>query len=308
MKFFLTGGTGFVGSYLTKQLVAQGHQVTILSRRPQRRPGLPAAVTLAAGDPTQPGDWQQLPPQHEVIINLAGASVFGRWTAAKKKEIYDSRILTTRNLVQALRQARERQTQVLFSTSAIGYYGDRGEEELTETSPPGDDFLARVARDWEAEALAAQDLGLRVVITRFGLVIGDRGGILEQLVPLFKAFLGGPLGSGRQWFSWIDQSDQLAAFLFVLSRPDLEGVINFVSPNPVRNADFVRALAQVLNRPAVLPTPAWAVKLALGEFATVVLGGQKVLPTRLLAAGFNFAYPEITAALRHHLLESGDRS
>lgn len=304
MRFFFTGGTGFVGTFLTRKLAERGHQITILSRHPKPRPGMPAAITLVAGDPTVPGAWQELVPQHEVIINLAGASVFGRWTAAKKKEIYDSRILTTRNLVEALARARERQTQVFFSTSAIGYYGDRGEEELTEESPPGQDFLARVARDWEAEALRARDLGLRVVITRFGLVIGDRGGLLEKLVPLFKAYLGGPVGSGRQWFSWIDQSDQLAAFLFLLEHPELEGILNFVSPRPVRNAEFARALGEVLQRPAILPVPAFAVRLALGEFATVALSSQKVLPTRLLAAGFQFAYPEITASLRHQLLES----
>lgn len=304
MKFFITGGTGFVGTYLSRKLADQGHEITILSRHPKPRPGTPQAISLVAGDPTQPGAWQQLVPQHEVIINLAGASVFGRWTAAKKKEIYDSRILTTRNVVQALAQARELQTQVLFSTSAIGYYGDRGEEELTEESPPGDDFLARVARDWEAEAFKARDLGVRVVITRFGLVLGDRGGLLEKLVPLFNAYLGGPLGSGRQWFSWIDQSDQLAAFLFVLEHPELQGVINFVSPNPVRNAEFARALGEVLHRPSGLAVPAFAVKLALGEFAAVILGGQKVKPARLLAAGFQFSYPDIQTALRHQLLET----
>ncbi|MGQ9921389.1 MAG: TIGR01777 family oxidoreductase [Desulfobacca sp.] len=301
MKFFLTGGTGFVGTYLAKQLAQQGHELTILSRRaqsssePHRR--------YVQGDPTVPGPWQQQVPEHDVIINLAGASIFVRWTPENKKTIRDSRVLTTQHLVAALAAAPARQTKVLLSTSAIGYYGDRGDEELTEASPPGNDFLARVAQEWEAAALAAQDLGVRTVITRFGLVLGRGGGLLGSMVPLFKSFVGGPVGSGRQWLSWIDQSDQLRAFLFVLEHPELTGVINFCSPNPVRNAEFAEALGRVLNRPSFLSAPAFLVKAALGEFAPVVLGGQKVLPQKLLAAGFTFEYPTITAALRHQLLE-----
>lgn len=302
MKFFLTGGTGFVGTYLAKHLLQQGHELTILSRRARTQPDPDTAIQYVQGDPTKPGPWQRHVPEHEVIINLAGSSIFVRWTEANKKIIRDSRVLTTQNLVAALAEASDRQTKLLLSTSAIGYYGDRGDEDLTEESPPGSDFLARVAQEWETAALKAQDLGVRTIITRFGLVIGRGGGILAAVVPLFKSFVGGPLGSGQQWFSWIDQSDQLRAFLFVLEHPELAGVVNFTAPHPVRNAEFAAALGQVLNRPSFLPAPAFMVKLTMGEFAEVILGGQRVTPKKLLAAGFTFEYPTIIEALRHQLL------
>jgi hypothetical protein len=244
----------------------------------------------------------QMVPAHDVIINLAGASISVRWTEENKKIIRNSRVLTTRHLVEALAAAPDRQTKLLLSTSAIGYYGDRGEEELTEDSPPGNDFLAQLAQEWEAEAFKAQELGIRVAITRFGIVLGRGGGILEKLVPMFKSFVGGPVGSGKQWFSWIDQSDQLRAFLFVLEHSSLDGPINFTAPNPVRNADLAKALGKVLNRPSFMPAPAFMVKMAMGEFADTVLGGQKVLPAKLQAAGYTFEYPDIEAALRHQVL------
>lgn len=299
MKFFITGGTGFVGSYLSEQLRRQGHDVTILTRRP--RPDTDAGVTFVQGDPKEPGPWMERVPEHDVIINLAGASIFVRWTEEHKKEIRDSRVYTTRRLVEALAAAPAKKTALLLSTSAIGFYGDRGDEELTEESPAGQDFLAGLAQEWEAEALQAEALGVRVVITRFGIVLGRGGGILGNLVPLFKGFVGGPVGSGKQWLSWIDQSDQLRAFLFALEHPELRGPVNFTAPNPVTNAEFARALGKVLNRPSLVPAPAFMVKLVLGEFAEVVLGGQKVLPRKLLEAGFTFEYPTIDAALRHQL-------
>jgi uncharacterized protein len=301
MKFFMTGGTGFVGSYLSKQLAQRGHEITILTRSSRPRPDSDPAITFVQGDPTEPGPWMQILTEHDVVINLAGASIFVRWTEENKKIIRNSRVLTTRHIVEALAATPARQTKLLLSTSAIGCYGDRGDEELTENSPPGQDFLGQLAQEWESEALKAQDLGVRVAITRFGIVLGRGGGILEKLVPLFKAFLGGPVGSGRQWFSWIDQSDQLRAFLFVLEHPSLQGPINFTSPQPVRNAELAKALGKVLNRPSWVPAPAFMVKMAMGEFAEVVLGGQKVLPTKLLAAGFAFEYPTIEAALRHQV-------
>ena len=244
----------------------------------------------------------QLVPEHDVVINLAGSSVFVRWTEENKKSIRNSRIFTTRHIVEALAAVPERQTKVLLSTSAIGYYGNRGEEVLTEDSPPGDDFLAHLAQDWEAEALQARDLGVRVAISRFGIVLGRGGGILENLVPVFKKFIGGPVGSGKQWFSWIDRSDLVRAYLFILEHPDLDGPINFTAPQPVRNAELAEAMGKVLKRPSFMPAPAFLVRLALGEFADSVLGGQKVLPAKLQAAGFTFDFPNIEAALRHHIL------
>jgi uncharacterized protein len=302
MKFFMTGGTGFVGSYLSKRLAQQGHVITILTRSTRPQSGADPAITFVQGDPNEPGSWTQILPEHDVVINLAGASIFVRWTEENKKIIRNSRVLTTRHIVEALAAAPDRQTKLLLSTSAIGYYGDRGDAELTENSPPGQDFLAQLAQEWETEALKAQDLGVRVAITRFGIVLGRGGGILGKLVPLFKSFVGGPLGSGQQWFSWIDQSDQLRAFVFVLEHPSLQGPINFTAPQPVRNAELAKALGKVLNRPSWVPAPAFMVKMAMGEFAEVVLGGQKVLPEKLLVAGFTFEFPTIESALRHQVL------
>jgi uncharacterized protein (TIGR01777 family) len=295
MKVFLTGGTGFVGTFLSRDLASKGHDITILTRK--QAPPAPADshIRLVTGDPKEAGPWMAEVPRHDWVINLAGASISAKWTEANKRILYDSRVLTTRNLVAALAAGDRR--QLFCSTSAPGYYGPRGEAELTEASPPGQDFLARLAADWEAEALKAQDLGLRTVITRFGIVLGKGGGMLGELVPIFRKFVGGPVGSGEQWLSWIHQQDLAAAYLFVLAHPDLSGPVNFTSPKPVRNRDFARALGQALGRPAFMPAPAFMMRLILGEFAEVVLTGQKVLPQKLLNAGFQFRYPDIGQAL-----------
>lgn len=299
MKIFLTGGTGFVGSFLSRWLALQGHDITILTRKKEPPASPRNGIRFVTGDPKQAGPWMAEVASHDWIINLAGASISTKWTAETKKVLYDSRVLTTRNLVAALAEGDRR--QLFCSTSAPGYYGPRGEEELTETSPPGQAFLATLAQDWEAEALKAQDLGVRTVITRFGLVLGREGGMLGQLVPLFKSFVGGPVGSGQQWLSWIHQQDLVRAFLFLSERPDLAGPVNFCSPNPVRNRDFAKALGRALNRPAFVPAPAFMLRLVLGEFAEAILTGQKMVPHKLLAAGFQFLYPTIDQALQHLL-------
>jgi hypothetical protein len=295
MKVFMTGGTGFVGTYLSRNLVQAGHTITILSRRAHPAAPAPAGISLITGDPTQAGPWMAAVPEHDWIINLAGASIFSRWTEARKREIMESRELTTRNLVAALAAGDRR--QLFCSTSAVGIYGPRGEEELTEDSPTDASFLGEVARHWEAGALEAQDLGVRVVITRFGVVLGKGGGALSQMVPLFKKFLGGPIGSGDQWFSWIHQADLARAFRFVQENPQISGPVNFTAPNPVRNRELARALGRVLHRPSFMPTPAFMLRLALGEFGDTLLTGQKVLPQRLLDAGFTFSFPTVETAL-----------
>jgi len=295
MKVFMTGGTGFVGAYLSRKLADAGHEVTILSRGAPPTTFAYPRINYMQGDPTQEGPWMAAVPGFDWLINLAGASVFRRWTKKSKAEIYDSRILSTRNLTKALAGGNPR--QFFCSTSAIGYYGGRGDEELTEDSPPGDDFLARLAQEWEAEALKARELGVRVVITRFGLVLGKEGGALGQMVPMYRKFLGGPVGDGRQWFSWIHQEDHARVFLFLLGHPEISGPVNLTSPNPVRNRALARALGRALHRPAFMKAPASLLRLVLGEFAGVVLEGQKVLPQRLLNAGFEFLYPTIDAAL-----------
>jgi uncharacterized protein len=300
MKILVTGGTGFVGSYLTGRLTQEGHTVTILVRSgesPKPRP----MITYLSGDPTKEGAWQNEVGNHDGAINLAGAPIFMKWTEQHKQLIRNSRILTTRNLVSAIPPASER-SFTLINASAVGYYGFHDNEDLFEDSPPGMDFLASVAADWEAEAMKATGKGARVVVTRFGIVLGVSGGALGQMVPLFKWFVGGPIGNGRQWFSWIHIEDLARALLFVLEQPDLAGPVNLCSPGPVMNKDLAKALGKVLHRPSFLPAPGFAVRLVLGEFGSLVLKGQKVLPRRLLSKGFTFRHPEILEAL-HDVLE-----
>jgi uncharacterized protein (TIGR01777 family) len=296
VKVFITGGTGFVGTYLSQDLARNGYTITILTRK--TKPPTPAAagITYLTGDPNWAGPWMEAVPEHDWLINLAGASIFTRWSEAHKKEIFDSRVRTTHNLVTALAAGDRR--QLFCSTSAVGYYGPRGEEDLTEDSPSDDGFLGEVAKNWEAEALKAQDLGVRVVVTRFGIVLGRDGGALGQMVPMFRKFLGGPLGAGAQWFSWMHQEDQTRAFRFIHEHPEINGPVNFTAPHPVRNRDLTKALGQVLHRPALLPAPEFMLHLVLGEFADTLLTGQKVFPRRLVDAGFKFKFPAIKAALQ----------
>ena len=301
MKIFLTGGTGFVGTFLSRELAHKGHEITILTRKKEPPASTDSRIRFVIGDPKQEGPWMGEVAQHDWIINLAGASISTKWTEENKRMLYDSRVLTTRNLVAALSDGDRH--QLFCSTSAPGYYGPRGEEELTEASPPGQDFLAKLAQDWEAEALKAQDLGIRTVISRFGIVLGKGGGMLGELVPIFKRFLGGPVGNGLQWLSWIHQQDLVRAYLFLPQQPDLGGPMNFTSPNPVRNLDFAKALGRALSRPAFMAAPAFMMRLILGEFAEAILTGQKILPEKLLASGFKFLYPTIDQALQHLLGE-----
>ncbi|HON59091.1 MAG TPA: TIGR01777 family oxidoreductase [Smithella sp.] len=296
MNIFMTGGTGFVGTFLTKKFTSAGHAVTILTQpigaAALKLPGL----SYLEGTPTVRGQWQDAVNKHDVIINLAGASIFSRWTPEQKKLLRSSRLDTTRNVVDALPPDSSKIT--LLSTSAVGYYGFHQDEELAENSPAGNDFLARLAYDWEQEALRAQEKGARVVITRFGIVLGKNGGALGQMVPLFKSFLGGPLGSGKQWFSWVHMEDLAEGFMFLLSHPEIKGPVNLCSPRPVRNQDLGKAIGKVLHRPSWMPAPGWMIKLILGEFGSVLLEGQRVIPRRLLDAGFQFRYPDIEEALK----------
>ncbi len=297
MKILMTGGTGFVGTQLTSRLLREEHEITVLTR-PRKRTESRTPVTYLQGDPTQKGNWQSAINDHDVIINLAGASIFSRWTEETKRAIGESRILTTRNLVEGIDPGRAK-SMTLFSTSAVGYYGFHGDEELTEDSSPGDDFLARMAVEWETEALKAREKGSRVVITRFGIVLGKGGGALSQMVPLFRKLIGGPIGSGRQWFSWIHTEDLTQAFVFLLGRPEISGPVNLCSPNPIRNRDLAKALGKALKRPSFVPAPGFMIKLVLGEFGSVILEGQRVIPKRLLESGFVFRYFDIGKALEN---------
>jgi len=300
MKILITGGLGFVGTQLSIRLLEKGHAVTVVDHAPEPRPYTPDAVTYVAADTTREGPWQDHASQQDVVVNLAGASIFGRWNKKTKRLISDTRILTTKHVAAAMSGGKN---AVLCSTSAVGYYGFHGDEELTEKDGAGDDFLAGVCVDWEKEARKASEKGVRVVLTRFGIVLGKTGGALGQMLPAFKKFVGGPLGSGKQWFSWVHMEDLLRAFVFVLDHDAIEGPVNFCAPNPVRNKDLAKALGKVLSRPSFVKTPALALRLALGEFGSVLLEGQKVLPARLLEHGFQFQYPEIEEALQALLKE-----
>lgn len=294
MKVLITGGLGFVGTQLSVRLLERGHQVTVVDRSPEPHAYTPREVIYISGDSTLKGSWQEEIAHQDGVINLAGTSIFGRWNDKTKKLIYDSRILTTRNVVDAM---SPKKGSVLCSTSAVGYYGFRNDELINEEGYPGDDFLARVCVDWENEAKMAADKGVRVAITRFGIVLGKTGGALGQMIPAFKKFVGGPLGSGYQWFSWIHMEDLLKAFMFVFENQEISGPVNFCSPNSVRNRELAKALGKILSRPSFLTTPGFMLRLVLGEFGSLLLEGQRVIPAKLLKHGFSFSYPDITGAL-----------
>jgi len=297
MKVFITGGSGFVGSKLTAELAGQGHQVTILTRSIKKNLLLPEGASFLEGDPTREGPWQDHVVDHDAIINLAGASIFARWTDDYKRTLRESRLLTTRHIVDAM-AARSGQETHLISTSAVGYYGFHGDESLEEEDPPGTDFLATLAADWEAAALEAKKHGARVVLCRFGIVLGRRGGALAQMIPPFRFWMGAPLGSGTQWFSWIHERDLADIFRFVLERKDIDGPINCTAPDPVRNRELTRVIGRVMGKPTFLPPlPAVFIRWVLGEFGNVILKGQRVSPRRLLDKGFIFGFPAIQEAL-----------
>ena len=297
MKVFITGGTGFLGAALTESLLGQGHSVTILSRSSRNR-GLRLGLAYAEGDPTRRGTWQQEIARHDVVINLAGASIFRTWDARNKETIRNSRILTTRHLVEAIGQAGKNIT--LLSGSAVGYYGFRDDDELDENSPPGDDFLARVVKDWEAEAKRAEEFGARVVLCRIGVILGRDGGALSKMLAVFKWGLGSPLGSGKQWFSWISLQDLVNIFLYLMEKENISGPVNCTSPHPVTNREMTRALGHALHRPTFLPPiPGFLIRGVLGEFSDVFIKGQKVMPRKLLEDNFIFRFPEIREAFVH---------
>jgi uncharacterized protein len=296
MNIFMTGGTGFVGTFLSRQLVSNGHCVTILTQSKPRAERNANGIGYLEGISTQKGEWQKSAREHDAVINLAGASIFSRWSQKQKQLILSSRIDTTRNIVDALQDKAEAVT--FISASAVGYYGFTKDEELSESAPDGSDFLAQTTLKWEREALAAKNKGARVITTRFGIVLGKTGGALGTMLPLFKYGVGGPLGSGSQWFSWIHIRDLSNAILFLLEKKEAEGAFNLCSPNPVNNRELARAIGRILHRPSFFPAPGFIIRLLLGEFGSVLLKGQRVLPARLLEHGFSFAYPQLESALK----------
>lgn len=298
MKILITGGTGFIGSNLSASLVGMGHSVVALGGRDALRTSSNPNLKYLSADTTKKGSWQDELRDIDAVINLAGRSIFSRWDEKYKKSIYESRILTTRNVVEALPSGRN---ITLCSTSAAGYYGDRGDDILKETEPPGSDFLAMVCRDWEEEAFRAKDKDVRVAAMRFGVVLGKNGGALQQMITPVRFFVGGPLGSGKQWFPWIHIDDLISAIIFIIGKKDIDGPLNLTAPEQARNIEVVRTIAGILHRPAFMPAPSFMIKLILGEFGSSLLSSQRVIPDRLSKYGYKFKYPDIKSALSNIL-------
>ncbi|CRM11536.1 MULTISPECIES: TIGR01777 family oxidoreductase [Pseudomonas] len=292
MHILLTGGTGLIGRQLCRHWLAQGHRLTVLSRTPESVARICGAQVLGVGR------LQDVIGAVDAVVNLAGAPIADRpWTHKRKALLWSSRISLTESLLAWLERL-EQKPAVLISGSAVGWYGDGGERELTEDSGPvQDDFPSQLCIAWEETAARAEALGIRVVLVRTGLVLAAEGGFLSRLLLPFKLALGGPIGNGRQWMPWVHIRDQIALIDFLLHKADARGPYNACAPHPVRNREFAKTLGQVLHRPAFMPMPAFALKVGLGELSGLLLGGQKALPERLLAAGFTFQFTELRAAL-----------
>jgi uncharacterized protein (TIGR01777 family) len=303
MRVFVTGGTGLIGHRLINRLLARGDKPVVLTRRfAAARQLLGPETELVEGDPMKPGDWQAAAADCDAVINLAGENLFNRrWNEQFKALLADSRIQATQNVVQALGRKPRRgdgQPKALVNASAIGYYGAQEDDrQLTEDSPPGGDFQAKLCVDWEQAARAGEAAGLRVAVMRVGLVMDTEGGPLAKLLTPFKLCVGGPIGNGRQYMSWIHRDDMVGLFLLALDNPQASGPLNGTAPHPVSNRAFSKALGKAIHRPAFLPTPRFALRLALGEVADVATTGQRVFPRRPLALGYAYQFPDIDAAL-----------
>lgn len=297
MKVFLTGGTGLVGRAIIPLLQQRGDEVLCLSRDPARARGLlPAGIEILGGDATMPGDWQDRLSTCQAVINLAGTPIAdGLWTGKKKQKIRRSRLATTENIVKALAGCEE--PVVMASASAVGYYGDRGEEALGEGAEPGQGFLARLALEWEHTALKAERENVRVALVRIGVVLANNGGALERMLPAFRLGLGGPMGGGKQYFPWVHIRDLARLFLFVLDQEEISGPVNAVVPDPPRQKEFAAALGKALGKPAFVPVPASLLRTTLWEMADVLLSSQRVTPNVLKATGFKFEFGDLEKAL-----------
>ena len=296
MKILVTGATGLIGRSLCRALTDESHTVAAVSRSPVKPPGL-AVAEVYQWDP------QSGPLPHaaldgvDAVVNLAGEPLDARrWSDQQKRLIRDSRIVTTRNLVEGLRSV-DRKPAILVSGSAVGFYGDRGDEQLEETSPAGHGFMSEVCEEWEREATRATELGVRVVQVRTGVVLSAQGGALQKMLAPFKLGLGGPLGSGKQWFPWIHVKDIVGIFHHAILTSTLAGPVNGVAPEPVTNREFTRELARALHRPAFLPVPEMALRVLMGEMSAVLFGSQRVVPKAVLVSGYEFYYPLLESAL-----------
>jgi uncharacterized protein (TIGR01777 family) len=302
MRVFVTGGTGLIGTRLIKRLRERNDEVVLLSRRPVVAREMFAGCTVVEGDPVQAGTWMDAIRDCDAVIHLAGENVFARrWSADFKTLLHDSRVKSTENVVQALAKNPTRAAggfKVLVNASAVGYYGPHGDEEVTEDSPPGDDVLAHICMDWEKAARQVEASGVRLAIIRIGVVLDPAGGALKKMLTPFKMFAGGPIGSGRQYLSWIHHADLIGLLLLALDNAEARGPLNGTAPNPVTNRQFSKALGRALHRPSFMRTPRFMLRLMLGEVAGLITTGQRVLPKKPLALGYTFRFPEIDAALK----------
>jgi len=301
VKLLLAGGTGFIGAPLCRRLAQQGHELLVLTRSPDAHRDEPGIRFLLLADA-----WRDALDGVEGVVNLAGEPLAAtRWNPGQKVRIRDSRVETTRHLVEAI-AAMPRKPAVLVNASAIGYYGAHGDEELTESDGPGRGFLADTCQAWEAEARRAEAHGVRVVRLRIGLVLGRGGGALAKMIPPFRAFVGGPLGSGRQWVSWVHRDDVIGLVEWALARAEFSGAVNATAPQPVRMAAFCREFGRALRRPSWLPAPAAALRLLLGEMTELLVTGQRVVPRAALRTGYPFRFPSLAGALEECLGHGAD--
>jgi len=310
MRVIITGGTGLIGRKLAASLADDYHEVIVLSRHPEHTHDLPPRVRVVGWDARTEQGWGHLADGADAIVNLAGESIAGtrlipsRWTESCKQRIIQSRVNAAEAVVQAVRSAATR-PHVVIQASAVGYYGLSGDKVIPESHQPGDDFLAHVCVQWENASAPLDDLGVRRAVIRIGLVLSGEGGVLPKLMLPFHLFVGGTLGTGRQWYPWIHIDDVIKAIRFLIARQDASGSYNLTASNPLTNRDFSRVLGRVMNRPALIPVPPFAFQLTLGEMATIILDGQRAIPQKLTEMGFDFQFPEADAALRN-LLRAGN--
>jgi len=301
MLVIVTGGIGIMGRALATDLAAGGYEIVLLSRNPQHLSGMPAGVRVVRWDGCSAEGWGVLANGATAIVNLAGESLAaGRWSAANKQRIIESRVNAGKAVVEAATGAAIK-PEVVIQASGVGYYGPHGDEEVTERDGPGNDFPARVTLQWEPSTEPVRALGVRHAIIRTGPVLTLAGGALPRLLLPFKLFVGGPLGSGRQWFPWIHMADQVAAIRYLIETPAADGPFNLCAPNPLRNATFAEQIGRAMKRPSWLPVPSFALRLLFGEMATVLLEGQRAVPHRLSELGFKFRFPDAGSALRNLL-------
>jgi hypothetical protein len=304
MRVVITGGTGLIGRALSANLAAYGHEVIVLSRSPERATHLPDGVRAEHWDARSAEGWGHLAEGAGAIVNLAGASLAGegfsptRWTAERQHVIRESRINSSRAVVEAVAQA-EKRPDVVIQSSAVGYYGFHGDEVLSEEAGPGDDWAARfTAEEWEPSTVPVEEMGVRRVVVRTGVVLSTKGGALPRLLLPFRLFAGGPMGSGDQWYSWIHLQDQVRALRFLIETKEASGAYNLTAPDPMTNGDLAKLIGKIMGRPAFIPVPGFAMRTAFGEVADVVLKGQRAVPQRLLDLGFEFQFAAAEAALK----------